>query len=253
MWKIILSAFFLFPSLSQANVTEGLVGYYKLDETSGNAIDSSGNGNTGTATGATGFGSSDCKRTSCRNFVAASSQYITVPFSSTLQPTAAITFAGWFYAYNKGADQKLISMTQAGGYSFGTAINFLTCSSTDICAAVNVGGTYQLVPYPLSNFNNNQWYHFAATYNGTTLIMYINGVNVGSTSASGTISYTVSNPLCIGSEPDNTVCNTGEYWDGRLDDIRVYNRALTAQEVLDLYNVPVTLNNINLNNTNFNP
>jgi hypothetical protein len=71
----------------------------------------------------------------------------------------------------------------------------------------------------------NTWTHLAATYSGAQLRLYVNGALVASTPVTG--SYAVnSNPLWIGG---NAVY--GEHFRGKLDDVRVYNRALTLAEI----------------------
>ena len=70
----------------------------------------------------------------------------------------------------------------------------------------------------------NTWTHVAASYDGTQIRLYINGTQVAVTAASGTYEQNTK-PLWIGA---NTY---GENFRGRLDDIRIYNRALTATEI----------------------
>jgi hypothetical protein len=72
---------------------------------------------------------------------------------------------------------------------------------------------------------NNAWTHLAATYDGTTLRMYVNGVAVGSKPMTGSLIKSTG-ALQIGG---NNVW--GEWFKGRLDDVRVYNRALSGSEV----------------------
>ena len=67
------------------------------------------------------------------------------------------------------------------------------------------------------------WTHLAATYDGANLRLYKNGVLSTTTAAPGAL-LTSANPLRIGG---NTIW--GEYFDGRIDEVRVYNRALSAR------------------------
>lgn len=80
-------------------------------------------------------------------------------------------------------------------------------------------------PLPL-----NQWVHIAGVYNGTQLILYINGLINNSTSFTGTMNVTGS-PLRIGARASNE-----RRWRGDIDDVLLYNRALTSVEVLEVYN-----------------
>jgi hypothetical protein len=73
----------------------------------------------------------------------------------------------------------------------------------------------------------NQWSHVAVTYNGSSMQLYVNGSAVGSpTTISGTIN-SGSNTLWIGG--NNAA---GEYFQGRIDEMRIYNRALSSSEVV---------------------
>jgi hypothetical protein len=69
------------------------------------------------------------------------------------------------------------------------------------------------------------WAHLAATYDGSTQRLYVNGVQVSSRAQTGPIAIS-SGPLRIGG---NAVW--GEYFQGRIDEVRIYNRALSQAEV----------------------
>ena len=71
----------------------------------------------------------------------------------------------------------------------------------------------------------NTWSHVAVTYNGTTFTLYRNGAVVATSATSGMI-QTTATPLRIGGNVPY-----GEYFQGRIDDVRVYNRALSATEI----------------------
>jgi hypothetical protein len=77
------------------------------------------------------------------------------------------------------------------------------------------------------------WTHVAATYNGSKLAIYIDGVAAGSMSVSGT---TCANdePLAVGAKNAPAKGLLEAFWDGRLDDVRVYSKALTATAVANL-------------------
>lgn len=77
-----------------------------------------------------------------------------------------------------------------------------------------------------NSIKDNTWHHVACTYDGTTLRAYLDGVLVGSASVSTTLS--TDNQVSIGYN-----VNGGEtrYFKGALDDVRVYNRVLTTDDV----------------------
>ncbi|MFN5911531.1 MAG: LamG domain-containing protein, partial [Bacteroidota bacterium] len=79
--------------------------------------------------------------------------------------------------------------------------------------------------------NANEYYHFVVTYDGAVIKLYQNGVLVGSTAVVGTLNFN-SNDIIIG-ECDAD-CN-GVQWNGQIDDIAIYNRALSASEIQQLF------------------
>ena len=87
--------------------------------------------------------------------------------------------------------------------------------------------------------SSNTWYHFVGTYDLSTIKTYANGVFEASTAYTSAITYDTNNTqLTIGSTYDGTgyqVFNT-RWWDGDMGIIRIYNRALTASEILQNYN-----------------
>lgn len=74
--------------------------------------------------------------------------------------------------------------------------------------------------------NKNQWYHVAATYDGTVLKLFLNGTEVGSLAVSGAIQADTSN-FTIGKNP--AAANT--YFKGKIDEVRVFNTALTDKQL----------------------
>ena len=79
----------------------------------------------------------------------------------------------------------------------------------------------------------NTWTRVAGTYNGSTLIVYVNGVRSARRSVSGT---TCANdePLAVGAKNAPALGLLEALWDGQLDEVRVYNRALGAAEIARL-------------------
>lgn len=83
------------------------------------------------------------------------------------------------------------------------------------------------------NLTPNQWTHIVITCNGSTLSLYKDGVLSGSSTYTGPIIYNGTQSLCLG-----TYVNGGNYvryWNGKMDDIKIYNRAVSDVEVIYLY------------------
>jgi len=88
-----------------------------------------------------------------------------------------------------------------------------------------------------TDFSSSKWTHVVATYDGTTLKYYINGALIGSTTGSGHTSW-ASQSFKIGKSTDDSSGSSVDYYfDGNFDECALYNKALTADEVLENYYV----------------
>lgn len=157
-------------------------------------------------------------------------------FSKTgaITPASAITLESWIKPSNlsSAASQKILSSTEAGGvalYLTGTSADL--CSTTKICFAVRAGGVYQTVEVDKATYlSNGTWTHLTGSYNGSALKLYVNGVERATANVTGAISYHATAPLCIGAEAQTTTCS-GTTFAGDLDEIKLFDRGLTAKEV----------------------
>jgi hypothetical protein len=205
----------------------GPVAAYSFSEGSGTTTaDVTGRGNTGTLAGATWT-------TAGRNGTALSfngtSSMVTIADAASLDLTSAMTMEAWVRPAVATSWRTVIlkeSGTNGLAYALyatnGAAPSFyLNNGSNDF----NADGTSQL---PL-----NTWTHLAATYDGSTLRLYVNGTLAGTRTAA--ISARVStSPLRIGG---NAIWD--EFFSGQIDDVRLYSRALSASEVTTDMNTPV--------------
>ncbi|MGD9996483.1 MAG: LamG domain-containing protein [Ilumatobacteraceae bacterium] len=79
----------------------------------------------------------------------------------------------------------------------------------------------------------NTWTHVASTYNGSTLTVWINGKKAGSRSVTGTTCNN-NNPLAVGAKNYPAKGLLEAFFDGQIDEVRIYNRALSASEIAGL-------------------
>ena len=205
----------------------GLVAAYSFSEGSGTTtLDQSGNNNTGALSGATW--SAAGKTGNALSFNGTSAR-VTIADSSSLRLTNGMTLeawvqpsaiSGWRTILLKEDTAELAYSLYANGGNDrpGTVIHLASGSQVAV-------GTAQL---PL-----NTWTHVAATFNGTVLRFFINGAQVGSLNVTGSMIVTTK-PLQIGG---NQVW--GEYFQGLIDDVRVYNRALSPAEIQSDMSLPV--------------
>ncbi|MGC9603476.1 MAG: LamG domain-containing protein [Minisyncoccia bacterium] len=210
------------------DVTNGLLGEWKLDESTGTvAYDATGNKYNGTLVSGPTRATSTCKIANCLNFDG-STNYVDVGVN--FPQTTQRTYTWWHYISANGSAVFPIPLSH-GGYSDG--IRVLWRDDTDDMVDVQITTGSDTVPtLILQSPSVDQvgvWYYYAVTYDGlTTGKLYRNGVLVDTkTNGTGAIKATASH-LYIGK---------GQYlWKGSIDDVRIYNRVLSASEVAQLYN-----------------
>ena len=207
--------------------TDGLVAYYPFN---GNANDESTNNNNGTVNGATltsdRFG--NCNKAYSFN---GSSDYINIPNSVTLEsPSIEITLSSWIYVDNLAVNGAyFLCKNDLGNYDpFQYRMGIGTDSSMYFGFK---NSTSEIVDFSQNiTLNNQEWNHILVTYDGSLIKFYSNGTLIGSQNYSGSI-FQDSKNLDFGRDAHGPT----EYYKGKLDDIRIYNRALSEQEVTNLY------------------
>jgi len=218
-----------FGQQDNAFLNDGLVGYWTMDEASwtnncstDTVLDRSGNDNNGdscpNATGPTGgaggkFGNSG-------DFDGSNDQ-ISIPESTSLDITSEITLATWINPDSNGQNNDGRIINKADSYRL--RLN----SSSQL--EFSVGGTFEVSTGTVSF---STWQHVAVTYNDVANLIsfYINGASAGTVTT--TDSVTLANLGTFIGNCDVFTCT----FDGRIDDARVYSRALSPAEVRNLYN-----------------
>ncbi|HXI60836.1 MAG TPA: LamG domain-containing protein [Polyangia bacterium] len=204
-------------------INDGLVGYWKLDEASGTTIrDSSGYANDGTATSTSWLTSSLASAINFTNSAALSfngtSSYVTVGTTSLPANNAPQSITAWINLANNTANAYIICLWNSS--SSGTSIGI-----NGGALAVWKWGPSNLVT--LTPPATGGWHHVAYTFDGTTHNLYL---DAGTPSTSTTAPNTLT--------PNNAqlgAFNSSPSYSGKLDDVRIYNRALSANEINSLY------------------
>jgi len=216
---------------SQVNLNQGLIAYYQFN---GDATDASGNGNNASFNNATlttdRFGNANSAY-----YFNGIDNYIQIPNSASLNPTNAMSVALYFNPSQNGVQTLIGKIGYAAGVGtqFQVAMDFSLypgvlfgvnpiangCSNPPLNAAyVNT----------VSAITTNQWYCLVGTFDNGVMNIYLNGTLIQTSNAG-------FNTL---NQCSNADIQIGSWWSGdlqrfmgKIDDVRIYNRALNLQEV----------------------
>ena len=223
-----------FQAQSQTFLNNGLVAYYPFN---GNANDASGNGNNGTAANVS---FANVSNRVAAIFTGALNSSVTASNSPSLDMTNAVTISLWFNSFgnNSGPAGFLDKAWKQPVYHDWSYRSWFLYWSTGAGGIVNcqANGPTLATGAGVPQLNDNQWYHlvFIADGGHGQLQVYTNGVfGAGSTYPPFTLS-TGPYPLVIGSMVAQTdSAQTGFH--GAINNVRIYNRALSTNEVQQLY------------------
>lgn len=238
-------------------LTTNLSAYYKFDESSGNASDSSGNGYTLTNNGTTAYAAAKINNgadfgstNTTKSFSIANDMGIT---------GTSITMACWVNITTAPASGDSLRFMYHG--DSGTKVN-------EMILYKNNSGTLEIYYNRLragiandgffytKTLTTGTWYHVAMTYDGSTITGYLNGVSVGTSSSSGNgtdAGYYDGVKIGVNHAAD------ADWMTGLIDEAGIWSRALTAEEVAQLYNsyggiqYPFTNPTLVFNQTNESP
>jgi len=223
----------------------GLVLWLKFNEGSGNiAYDSSFYNNHGTIYGAV---YTDGKFGKALSFDGVD-DYVEVPDSASLDMTEVMTLAWWMYP--KTTDlQRIFMKKRTDGVkddytNYAVWINDGVMETTAGEAAfagqllIDVGsgdgGTYTRIGTNVNVGNYlNEWHFYAFTYDESTLKVYVDGVLVYTLNVAQDLGANTG-PLIIGKHVDNSATSKF-FFNGTIDEVRIYNRALSENEIKMLY------------------
>lgn len=153
-----------------------------------------------------------------------SNDYVTIPHNAALNPSATMTIEAWIYADNLTTNtyHEIARKTGSDQYLFSFQDN-----GTILSFGLGVAGSYSELDVPISAGDYvNRWVHVAAVYDGTQKIIYRNGIVIGTEVVAGSIDTDNTADLFIGSWG-----GFGEYFDGRIDEFRLWNVARTQAQI----------------------
>jgi hypothetical protein len=227
------------PTGAGGNLSNGLVGWWKLDQSSSPSLDSSGNGYSGTWNNSPTYTASG-KINGALTFSNASENYLNMGNTTAMNGLAAITVSAWIKASSSGAnlpethvvDKSICDGSITSG-PFELGLNLESISSERAEFAVYPVGVGAIVSgYGTSNVDDGNWHFLLGEYDGSTASIWVDGVEQNSSAVSGTLTST-STFMDIGGACGSA--SPGMIFNGTIDDVRVYNRALSAAEILELY------------------
>ncbi|MEM7167973.1 MAG: FG-GAP-like repeat-containing protein [Planctomycetota bacterium] len=225
-----------------ANFVSGasLEALYLLDEVTGStAPDASGNGHDGVMAGAAWSSDSAPGGVNSLSFDGATGRVEANPFDTG---TPAISFALWFRAESLTvADARLLSKAVGVGSAdhFWMLSTILDNDVPRLRWRLKAGGNTETLIPPAAEINIGAWIHVAAVYNGVTMSLYQDGVLVAQQVKSGAVDQAPGVAVALGNQPTGA---GDRPFHGALDEVAIYGRALTPEEVAALAAVvPETL------------
>lgn len=148
--------------------------------------------------------------------------YVSIPHDASLNP-ANITVEAWFNPRDI-AGQSIPPIVKKANTTEGYAIE-ISNSNNELRFHVRTAGNWYNSPaYVVPSLD--EWYHVVGTYDGNDIQLYVNGVYIGATNIVGSIAHS-TDVLTIGYDQ----ANAGRYWDGKIDEIRIWSDVRTQAEI----------------------
>lgn len=207
------------------SIPNGLIAHFPFN---GNAQDQSGNSNHGTVYGASLVSDRKGHVNKAYSFNGINS-YIEIPNSPGLNLTGDISISAWINCTDLSQSQRIFDKTTVSN-SDAFMLDIHPANQLRFIVANPPAGANPPQSNAVLN-QNNTWYHVVAAYDGSKVSFFVNGAKINDFPITGTSTIN-NNPIRIGA---NSNLN-GTWFNGKIDDIRLYNRAINADEVLLLYN-----------------
>ncbi len=153
---------------------------------------------------------------------------IGVTDSVSINPTSALTVEAWINAdtWKSSIWAGTIIGKQAGSPDRGYCLTVGEGGKAEF--TVSIADAWEGATTP-AVMGLNTWYHIVGVYDGSSIKVYINGVLQATTAATGALSQSTGTALFIGENPTWT----GRYFDGTIDEVRIWNIARNATEILN--------------------
>ena len=205
----------------------GLVAAYSFNEGAGTTlVDCSGRGHTGTIAGATW--SAQGRFGGALSFDGVN-DWVTIGDTAALDLTTGMTLEAWVLPSTVNGWRTVLLKERSGGLVYSL---YTSGDGTRPSGWVAAPGDFNI--FGPASMSTTTWTHLAMTYDGATLRLFVNGTQVTSRALTTPIT-TSTGALRLGG---NNVWS--EFFQGRIDEVRIYNRALTAVEIQADMAAPIT-------------
>jgi hypothetical protein len=217
---------------------DGLVGYWRFEENTGTAAgDMSGNGNTGTLTNGPTW--VDGKNGKAVNFDG-TNDYVSAGSPALLDDIATLTTCAWINPETLPADGAYRIIDEKTSGTGGWAFLVYNSSGTLVPGLYRDFSTYDGYWFGTQGIALNTWTHVCLAYDNSSVsndpVFYINGASISATEVYtpiGTASSDAASTLVIGAY------TSAYYFDGSIDEVRMYNRVLSVTEIAAVYGAGV--------------
>lgn len=152
--------------------------------------------------------------------------HVNVPDAASLEGMSQLSVETWYKTSNSASSSLYILTKQASATTNLGGYELLVQSTPNVRASFDIGGNVVNLIHNTET-RDGTWHHLAATYDGSTMRLYLDGIEVQSQAASGSIG-TSNIPLFLGRRNDGQL-----HWDGELDDVRIWNVARTTSQIRD--------------------
>ncbi len=213
----------------------GLVSYWSMDETADNSCASGGDACDAKSSydgAATGTTITTGRYSKARDFNG-SSDSIDITDQAALRPTN-IALEAWVKPDVADSQYHTVIAKQRddNGGSIGSSWTLYGPSNNNKFRLGMFDGFDWHDVYSTTTASPGTWYYLAATYDGTTMRIYVNGIEESTTPYAGSINYLGTRPVKIGAGETDVDFAEGEFYDGTIDEVRLYNTALSADTIL---------------------
>jgi hypothetical protein len=216
-----------YDTSAHIDFNNSLVGWWRFED---GGVDSSSYGNDGTVSGAVVDYAG--KRGKALEFDGVD-DYVDMGTGDSLDITGDITMEAWVKIEGKGDFLKIASKNNDTGIGQAYSLQFDGSADNLFQFVVHDGSGYHIVT-DSEIPSINQWYHVVGLYNGTDLNIYVDGVLKNTIKETFTITST-SAPFYVGARYSESV-GQKLFWNGSIDEVKVWNRVLSAGEVNASFN-----------------